>query len=423
MNLNGLGTLICKKTKRLEILLLTCVISFFMLFFSEILFALKSMLSHDSIRWYGVFHFFFDSMLDGNFPYWDPYDHCGQPFYYNLGILRIYEPITVGFAFLYKIFGASLLTIYHWEYMARIIIAGIGVYLCYRQTNRFLVSNIVVFGVFLFSSFTATCLRQNGVLYTIFWAPWVLYFLLRLLKDFNIYNIIGLASFVGFSLTSYQGGYLLTYLFIFILTLLINKRDILIGILKNVRKLAMLIPAFFIIILLVLPLLTVYIEQDKIVPIARLDSQATITKGVVLDYSSVAKAGSHSNAVDFLELFVPAIAKGFFPDWFLSVDSLKPSECFLYIGIIPLFLALIGILFVKTKYRINFLITLAAVGLLMLGPRGIMHSILYILFYPLHFLRHMHLFSGFFIFTLLYFVGQGCDFTIDKIISYRSEKK
>lgn len=399
---------ISNKTKKIETISIISILLFFIFFFHKILLTAKNMLSHDSISWYGAYHFFADALSGGIFPYWDPFDSCGQPFYYNLGILRLQEPVTLAFILIGKLLHTSILTIYHWDYMIRILLVGIGTYLCYRQTNKYLLSNLVVFGVFILSSFTTTCLRQNGVLYILSWVPWVTYFVLRLLKNFNLYNIIGFSFFLGLSLCNYQGVYLLIYLLIFFATLLINQRAYLFSQLKNAKKLAFIIQGIIITVILTLPLLTVYIEQGKIVPITRLHSKSAISEGIAVSYSSIAESGTHSSIADFSELVFPLAAKGYFFSWDIS-------ECFIYIGLLPFLLAIIGVLFTKGKYNLNFTITLILIALLMIGPKGMVHTVFYYMFYPFRFIRHMHLFAGLFIFILLYFVGQGTDFLLDKL--------
>ncbi len=405
------SNLLSNKAKKIEPAAIVIITILFIVFFRKI-FGGQQIFSHDSIRWYGVYHFLADSLSNGIFPYWDPYDFSGQPFYYNLGILRLYEPITIAFIMLSKALNLSMLTTFHWEYMFRIWLTALGVYFCFRQFNKYMLSNLLIFGIFLFSSFTTTCLRQNGILYVFCWAPWALWFLLRLLKNFNFYNLIGFSFFVGISLSSYQGAYLLTYLFIFIATLLINHNHDLAKLLKQKKNILLIILGVILIALLSLPLWTVAIEQSKIVPTARLDDKASIHKGVNLDYGSIAKAGTHSDMADFLELIFPAAARGFFVSGFNGIINV--SECFLYIGISTLILCFLGAR-VKSKYRLNFLLTLILTGLLMLGPKAGVHEILYIMFYPLRIARHMHLFAGFFIFTFFYFIGQGMDFVLDKL--------
>lgn len=403
-----------RRTKKIELGFITLISALFFLVSQRVLTA-ECTFSHDAIRWYGVFHFFADSLSNGFFPYWDPYDYCGQPFYYNLGILRIYEPITVVFIMLGKYFDISLLTLYHWEYMTRIWLVGLGVYLCFRQLNKYLVSNLLVFGVFLFSSFTITCLRQNGVLYTFFWTPWAMLFLLRLLKNFNLYNVIGFSFFVGLAFTSYQGVYTLTYLFIFAVTLLINKRAYLLSLFRNPANWLRILVGVAVLVILALPFLSLYFDKDKVVPTARLADKAVIEKGVKLHYDSIRTAGTHSSPADFLELLLPAAVRGYFRGFFHYSPLFKLSECFLYIGILPFVLVLAGIFLHSGEYRTNFVLMLVIVGLLMLGPIGGVHRLLYFMFYPLRFARHMHLFSGFFVFTLFYFVGRGADFFLDKL--------
>ncbi|MFA5337168.1 MAG: hypothetical protein WC330_02400 [Candidatus Omnitrophota bacterium] len=402
--------------KKTEIIVLASITLAFFLSFYKILFSSQHIFSHDAINWYGLYHMFCDSLANGIFPYWDPYDSCGQPFYYSLGMLKLYEPITLWFLFLGKLFHISFLTLYHWEYITRIWLVGLGIYLCYRQINKYFISNILVFGTFLFSVFTINSFRQNGILNIFFWTPWIMLFFLRLLKDFKLYNIVGFSLFLGLSLSSYLSVYILTYLFIFALTLLVNDRVNLANIFKKDNIFFKLFIGIVIVCALAVPLFAVYIEQGKIVPILRIiNADVVIQNGINLKYNSINMGGSQSSIADFFELVFPGLAKGYFLGWFDSSDWVKISECFLYIGIIPLLLAILGIFRGKEKSRINFLITLLAIGLLMLGPKGGLHHLLYFLFYPLRLARHMHLFSTFFVFSLLYFVGQGADYILERL--------
>jgi hypothetical protein len=234
---------------------------------------------------------------------------------------------------------------------------------------------------------------------------------------------VGFSFFIGLSLTSYQGVYTLTYLFIFILALLINQREYIITLLKNRKNFTYILVGITILFILSMPLLSIFIEHNKVVPIARLDYEGAVVKeGVTLTHGSIEKAATHSSPVDFLELVFPVAVRGYFWGWFYPSPWLSLSECFLYIGILPFLLCIAGIFLSKGKYHLNFLFALITIGLLMLGPRGGAFHLLYFLFYPLRFARHMHLFSGFFIFTLFYFVGQGTDFIIDKFIVKLSKR-
>jgi len=44
------------------------------------------------------------------------------------------EYVHVGIVgFLNKIFGASLLSLYHWQFILKLLISGAGAYLCFRR--------------------------------------------------------------------------------------------------------------------------------------------------------------------------------------------------------------------------------------------------------------------------------------------------
>lgn len=402
-----LKTSVSEKTRKIEVIFIALVSALFFMVFHNLL--TGRMFTHDTIRWYSVFHFFADSLSNGVFPYWDPYEFGGQPFFYNISILKSYEPMTVGIIMLGKVFNISILTLYHADLLIRIWLVGIGVYLCFRQLNKYLLSGLLVFTVFLFSSFTITAFRQHGIMLTFFWTPWAMYFLLRLLKNFSLYNVVGFSFFVGLSTTSYHGVYMLTYLFIFILTLLVNKRTYLLSLLTNVQNLAIIVVGVGIVVVLSLPLFSVYFEKDKTVPTARIEDQVVV-EGEEMRYNLTKTTGTSSNLPDFLELGLPVLIRGYYRGCYIEL-----SECFLYIGIFPLLLGIVGIFYNKEEYSINFFITLILIGLLMLGPIGGVHWILSFLFYPLRFARHMHLFSGYFLFTLFYFVGHGTDIVLGRL--------
>ena len=52
-------------------------------------------LKHDDVLWYGMFHYFTESLWAGEFPYWNPYVHGGEPFYYVWNIIRLTDPVTL----------------------------------------------------------------------------------------------------------------------------------------------------------------------------------------------------------------------------------------------------------------------------------------------------------------------------------------
>lgn len=125
---------------------------------------------------------------------------------------------------------------------------------------------------------------------------------------------------------------------------------------------------------------------------------------------------------DFLGLIFPPLAiKGWRGiEVGLNPDApagqwLKPlSECPFYIGLLPFFLAVLGAFRSREKHRLNFLILFACMPFLALGGRSLLGKAGPVIFPLLKYARNMEIFQAFFIFTLMYFVGQGADFLLEK---------
>lgn len=87
----------------------------------------------------------------------------------------------------------------------------------------------------------------------------------------------------------------------------------------------------------------------------------------------------------------------------------------MYIGLIPLFLAIVGLFYSRHKYRIGFTLALGVTALLMLGPKfGVLKFFSY--FFPFFFIiRNTHTFATFFIFCLVYFTCIGTDAILERM--------
>ncbi|OQX88135.1 MAG: hypothetical protein B6D55_01095 [Candidatus Omnitrophica bacterium 4484_70.2] len=391
------------KSNKYEIYSVIGICAIFLLLLYKLIITHSRMFAHDTIWYYGLIHYFYNSLTKGVFPYWDPYDYCGQPFYYNLGISRIFELPSLILIFINKVINVSLLTLYHWDFILRIIIIAIGIYGSFRQTNKYVASNLVVFISFLFSSFSFASMWQCGLLTTFMWTPYCLWFLLRLYKKLNLYNVVGFALFTGLSITSYQAGYVLTFLAIFILTFLINKRNWLFHIFRSKKNIGLLTIGMIIVILLSLQGVAVFIEKDRTIPLLRrLYAPTEVT------YRGEGSIGKHNCLLDFIGLFFPLIAASRGE----AIHNKSFSEGPLYIGIIPLLLAVMGICSSKDKWKINFLITFLVVSFLAVGGKYKLGPLGEWLFPFLRYAQNMQLFQPFIILTLMYFVGQGMDILI-----------
>jgi hypothetical protein len=409
-------SLTAQSKKRYEVLYVALVCAMFLAVSWNVLFTCRRMFEHDTIWGYGLMHYFFNSLMQGIFPYWDPYDYAGQPFYYNLGISRIFEIPTMLLIGVNSLIQGSLLTLYHWDFSLKLICAAIGTYLCFRQTTTYIVSSAVVLLAFLFSSFTFSSMVQNGLVTSFAWMPWIMWFFFRLKKSLTLYNTVGFSLFLGLSMTSYQAGYVFTFLQIFILSLLCNHRDWFTGLLRDKKTVSLSIIGLCIVTALSLQLFAVYIEKENSVPVLR---QLDSSDGASSYADKI--GGSPAYPHDFLGLILPPLAIQGWRGSNLGLHLEKKeeqwlppmSECPFYIGILPLLLALWGLARSRHAYRFNFFLTLFAIILLSLDLHFKINPWSHFLFPFLLYARNMEMFQPFIIFALMYFVGQGTDILLE----------
>ena len=414
---------------RSEIFCIIAISCLFLFSFSNILISKVSILSHDSIDWYGIFQYFCDSIYKGSWPLWNPYTHAGEPFYYNYIQKQMLEPVTLICVSIGKLFKMDILTLYHWTFFMRLLFMNLGIYLFLRRFYKYLFTKMILFTLIVLSSLSLTCLRLMGILEVLYWTPWILFALFRVLEEENTFNWILLALFTGLSFSQYGVVYSLSFFFVLLLTFLVKNRTILqkkIYIFER-RNLKLLFLFFLIIIALASPLWTTFLfDIGKIVPVARMLDGTT--KGLFLTLGEISQKEDFWRGATTLQdlwglinpYFPAAFLKGYYSGY---VNNQALSESFLYLGILPLFLAIYGIFFCRHKYKFNFLILLIVIGSLMLGTKFIFFRIFFYLFPLIRVTRHAMQFFPFFLLTLYYFTGLGLDHLVDKYEKLRLELK
>jgi len=82
----------------------------------------------DTLWWYGIYHYFWESVLQGQIPYWNPYHHGGEPFYFLISHYRLLDPTMVLPLIIAKLFNPNLFDLYLWSEMGREFLYFIGVF-------------------------------------------------------------------------------------------------------------------------------------------------------------------------------------------------------------------------------------------------------------------------------------------------------
>lgn len=380
-------------------------------------------LSHDNILWnYPIFQFFAENIINGNFPLWNPFCHGGEPFYPILTQVRLLEPITLLTIYLGKFLTDEIVILFNWNRIIQSLIMAFGIYIVLRQWAKDLFITLSLIPILLYSSFMLGSFQQDAILNQFLWAPFITYFLLRIVyyRDYRWHNWLFLSSLIGLNWQSYFFTGIWIFFLFFLLGIILFRRDYLLELFKADFILLKFILLGIVILLMALPSITLLLESDKYVFPARMidfphegspprgsplqyesNLASIVGSGIRMPYSFTAYTGSFSTIWNFIHIISPdgnAFVK--FPG---RTSWGNPSEAYMYIGLLPWAIAILGMIVGRHDLKRVWLLTLAGFSLLMLGPSGGLHRFLYCFYPPLWFVRHTHAFVLFFIFAFLYF--------------------
>lgn len=280
-----------------------------------------------------------ETWQSGQFPLWNPYNFSGNPQLASLQSGSFY-PLNIVFFFLPFI---SAWTLY---IFIQPILAGIFTYLLLREFRLSLRSSLFGGVVFAFSSYSVVWMEYGNIGHSILWLPLAMWLSLKILQKPSTMNSLSLVLVLTFSLLA---GYIQTafYLFLFlfafiIFNILLKDRN------EWFKKIAVFIPVF---------LLPLFLSAVQLLPMAEL-----------LFHS----ARSIYSPQSLFQLLIPPfhLATAFAPDFFgnpatrnywLSGTYIERVS---YIGVIPLFFAIYGIIY-KRSAIIRFFIVSAIIVLLL----------------------------------------------------------
>lgn len=249
---------------------------------------------HDSILWYGMYHYFAESLWHGFWPFWNPYVHGGEPFYYAWNIIRLMDPVTLLTIAAGKIFTPSLFDLYHYNYVLRIAITMVGVYAVYRQLLIRFLSAYIAFLVSLWGYLAFSALPVIAFLDAFCWFPWIFLCMLRMLdpvRPTRNVEAICLSYLLGMMVGAsiYHWAFPAFILTSFGVALFINRKE-------DIRRFVSidrtaLLASLALFLALTAPLIALAPERSKIAPVVRLydrDRETPwLTKVLGVDYSDI----------------------------------------------------------------------------------------------------------------------------------------
>jgi len=380
---------------------------------------------HDNIMWnYPIFQFFAENIMNNRFPFWNPFTHSGEPFYPILAQLRLFEPITLLTIYLGKFISNDIATLFNWNFLNKSLLMAFGVYIVFRPLTMHLFVRLSLIPILLYSSFMVVSFRQCGLFDQFILIPFVIFFLLRIVyyKDYRWHNWFALAGIIGLNWQSYFFTGTWTILLFFLLGLVFFRRDLLADLFTS----KMIFPKFAVMIVIIFamaaPSVVLLKEKDRYAfPARMLDTSyegklpqggpqqyegeslglVTSSSGINMPYSFIAFTGTFSTIWDFIQFIAPDGNPHIL--WSGRKCWGKPSEAYMYLGFLPWAIAILGMVAGKHDLKRVWLLVLIGFGLLMLGPAGGLHRLMYYIYPPMWFVRHTHSFVLIFIFAFLYF--------------------
>lgn len=381
----------------------------------------ETTLQHDNFHWgLPIFHFFAESIINGHYPLWNPFSHGGEPFYPLIVSIRLLEPVALLTVYIGKFITHDTVLLFNWTRFIQTLIMLFGAYIVFRPLAVHLLIRLSLMPILLFSSFMLSSFHQDGILYQFVWVPYIAYFLLRIVyhKDGQWHNWLMLAVFTGLNWQSYffTGAWL--FILIFLTGVLIFRRNLLLELLKSRMLGAKSAITMAILFLMCIPNIVLMMEKDKFVFPPRMGSpgyeslapqgmpsncqDSKILKlnhvgGIRMPYSYISFTGTFSTISNFIQFISPD--GNSYLRWNGRGGWGKTSEAYMYIGLLPWALAVLGIVAGIHDMKRVWLLILASFGLLMLGPVGGLHRLMYYVFPPLWMVRHMHMLVLFFVFA------------------------
>ena len=382
----------------------------------------QTTLMHDNIIWgYPIFQFLAENIMNGHFPLWNPFTHGGEPFYYVLSQIRFFEPIALLVIFFGQFIISDIVMLFNWNRFIQSLVMAFGVYLVFRPLSIHLVVRLSLITILLYSSFFIGSFRQDAILNQFMWVPYITYFILRIVyyKDYRWPCWLILAGLIGLNWQSYFFTGTWIFLLFFSLGLLFFRRDLVFELFKSNMIMCKFMITIIIIFAMATPNIVFMLEREKYVFPARMINESYVnesplytpqqfegepsdeTGGIIMPYSFISHTGTASNIWDFIQAIAPDGNKHIgWPDrnrWG------HPSEAYIYLGFLPWAIAILGMVAGRHDLKKVWLLIALGFGLLILGPPGGLHKLLYYIYPPMWFARHTHVLVLFFVFGILYF--------------------
>ncbi len=362
--------------------LLFGLILIFCLVYRDLLLTRK-IFTHDSIIWYGSYHYLVDSLSRGVFPYWDPYLQGGTFFYPHVALNGL-DPLLLVAAAAIRIFPLSPLSVYTFHHLLHLFIFSWGAYLLYRRIAGCGVSSLLAAAVLTYS-LSGSYFVQGGTIGLALFAPMTMYFLLLFIdhihdrRRYLYLSVITLLS--GISMTIMIPVYYVFNLVAFGAVLfLVKVYDVreTVRSFRDRRVISASLVSVALVLCMAAPPLSVMFRDasagGELFPMLRIvqKNDGYFKKIVASDVTTDVLSPRFTEQKGVFVSWGNLVAM-VHPDVFETIPYFRDdllAEVTGYIGIIPLIIVFIGIAYGSSRFRYLALIMLAVIGLNMFSIQG-----------------------------------------------------
>lgn len=218
---------------------------------------------------------FSECIQSGEFPFWNPFQQTGTPFYADLQAPTYYPELL-----LTSLFTGYSLYVVHFLFIAYLFIASVGMFQLSYHFNKSTIASFIAGISYAFSGYVVGHGQHFFLLVGTAWIPLVIYSYLRFIEKQSLESTFKVAVFIFLMITgSYQAlSFCLLYLLIAILIYFIIKEVSL----KNFRKVFNLLKYNLVLLIIVLVLaLPLIVSTLEVIPsVDRLESGINLSSAL-----------------------------------------------------------------------------------------------------------------------------------------------
>lgn len=381
---------------RKEAFYAACIVGFFLMIHGRF-FSGASTVTWDTLAWSLGMQHVKDLLLSGGFIGWNPLHNSGEPLYiYHYAYAYWQWFAFIVFDWLAPVSSLRLFNIF---FLSIYVFYNVGCYLVFLKVFKDFRVALFCLAVSIFSLNFDVYLVEHSSLYISVYFPYIIYFFLEFVERRSSVGLALIPVLFGIAANAYVPHFILTAFITFALSYFIfmDKNDYSIRFDKSSVKGALLGTAMALV--LVLPIFYVFLNMSDYISPVRTGVENYMNK-------DFATTGHHQNFNALLQLF--------------AVSTYTKGRMILYVGIVPLVLAGIGVF--KSTNRFRWTVLAAATVLFFISIGRNSFPYLFMHYLPtFSFMRHYVIFEIFVQFMLILLAGMGLEHILAVVVEKRKE--